>query len=143
MVRSGQDVTDAELAVMRVLWELGASTIRDITPLVYSKNTDSDYATVKKLLSRLEFKKFVRRQREKTAHVFEALVSRDQLVERRLNDLANDLCDGSQTPLLMTLLQNQEITPRQEKVLRDLIDQISATKPESNPKRKSKRRTEK
>ena len=139
MVRSGQDVTEAELAVMRVLWDQGASTIRQITPLVYEKNTESDYATVKKLLSRLEGKKFVRRQREQAAHVFHALVSRDELVQRRLNDLANDLCDGSQTPLLMTLLQNQSISPSQEKSLRDLINQISSDK----PKRKSKRGSDK
>ncbi len=128
MARNSQDVTDAELSVLRVLWDHGSSTIRDITAEIYPDNSESDYATVKKLLSRLENKKFVARNRQHLAHQFEAIISRDDLVGRRLRVLADNLCDGSQTPLLMHLISSEQITPQQQQKLRDLIDEISSNK---------------
>ena len=115
---------------MRVLWQNGASTIRDITAEIYPDKTESDYATVKKLLSRLENKKFVARNRQQLAHQFEAIVSLDDLLGRRLQVLADNLCDGSQTPLLMHLISNEQVTPQQLKKLRNLIDEISSGKPD-------------
>ena len=125
MARNSQDVTDAELSVLRVLWEKGSSTIRDITALIYPEESESDYATVKKLLSRLENKKFVARNRQHLAHQFEATISLDELVGRRLQELADNLCDGSQTPLLMHLISSEKVTPQQKQKLRDLIEEIS------------------
>ena len=138
MVRTGQDVTDAELSVLRVLWKCGACTIRQITEQVYPNNSESDYATVKKLLSRLEKKQFVLRRRDNAAHQFEAIVSVDDLVGRRLRELADNLCGGSSTPLLMHLLSHDDITPQQQKKLRDLIDQMAKSK---SKKRKTRGKT--
>ena len=63
MTRKKKDVTDAELALLQVLWESGGLTIRDLTDAVYPEGGESDYATVKKLLARLESKGFVHRDR--------------------------------------------------------------------------------
>src|SRR5262249_10192887 len=56
MARTPPDVTDAELAVLQVLWDRGPATIRELTPLLYPDVTDASYATVQKLLERLEAK---------------------------------------------------------------------------------------
>ena len=61
MVRTAQDVTEAELALLQALWERGASTIRELVGLVYGDGGVSTYATVQKLLDRLESKGFVAR----------------------------------------------------------------------------------
>ncbi len=137
MPRNSQDVTDAELAVLRVLWEQGATSIREITEQVYSRNTESDYATVKKLLARLERKEFVSRDRSQLAHTFSASVTLDELLARRLQGIADNLCEGSQTPLLMQLIRNEGVTPNQRKKLRDLIDEISNTTTDKSKKRRS------
>ena len=63
MARTPQDITDAELAVLQVLWEQGPATIRRITELLYPQGGTSHYATVQKLLERLETKACVRRDR--------------------------------------------------------------------------------
>ncbi len=125
MTKSPRDVTEAELAVLRVLWDRGQSSVREITETVYGSGDVSDYSTVKKLLLRLEKKYFVTRSREKVPHRFEAATSRDDLLSRRLKTLADDLCDGSQTPLLMNLLQGEEVSDEQRQTLRDLIEGIS------------------
>ena len=54
MARAPQDVTEAELALLRVLWDRGPSTIRQLTEVVYGPGDASSYATVQKLLDRLE-----------------------------------------------------------------------------------------
>ncbi len=51
-----KDVTDAELAVLQTLWDRGRSTIRQITELLYQDGSDASYATVQKLLERLQEK---------------------------------------------------------------------------------------
>ena len=54
MARTPQDVTDAELAVLQILWDGGAATIRQLTDVLYPGGGTAQYATVQKLLERLE-----------------------------------------------------------------------------------------
>ncbi len=125
MGRKPQDVTDAELAVLKVLWNSGSATIRRITDELYPRQSESDYATVKKLLARLERKRFVTRNRKQMAHTFQARLTRDQLLGQRLEGLANNLCDGSSIPLLMHLVQKGKISTKQRQQLRALIRTLS------------------
>ena len=126
MVRKKKDVTDAELAVMEQLWLTGGATIRTLTDEIYPSGGDSEYATVKKLLARLSEKKFVRRDESQHAHRYEPAVSKEDLIGRRLQDLADTLCDGSKTPLLMHLLSNEKLPAKDRKQLQQLVDKLSA-----------------
>ena len=56
MARTPQDITDAELAVLQVLWHAGATTIRQLTDTLYPQGGSAHYAAVQKLLERLEKK---------------------------------------------------------------------------------------
>jgi predicted transcriptional regulator len=135
MARTPQDVTDAELAILEVLWEFGPATIRQLTDRLYPDGSNTHYATVQKLLDRLEVKGFVRHVRGSTVHTFSALVNREDLIGRRLQATAEKLCGGSLTPLLMHLVRAKKLTPRQRQELRDLIDEL-----EQKPKPKGERR---
>ena len=87
-----QDITDVELAILQLLWDHGPATIRRLTDALYPQGKASHYATVQKLLERLEAKGFVGRDRTQAVHVFSALLSRDELISRRLQSLAEKLC---------------------------------------------------
>ena len=63
MGRTPQDITDKELDVLHVLWEHGPLPIRRITDVLYPDSRSSYYATVQKLLERLEAKGYVARDR--------------------------------------------------------------------------------
>src|SRR5437870_4599997 len=104
MARTPQDITDAELAILQVLWDEGAASIRQLTGALYPDGRVSHYATVQKLLERLEAKSCVRRDRSAAVHVFDAAVSREDLIGRRLQTMAEKLCGGSLTPLLTHLV---------------------------------------
>lgn len=124
MARTPQDITDAELAVMQVLWDAGPATIRQLTEALYDDRTAAQYATVQKLLERLEDKQFVKRDRRGAAHTFTAAVGRDDLIGRRLRDVAAKLCGGSLTPLLTHLVRTKRLSARERQELRALIDEL-------------------
>jgi BlaI family penicillinase repressor len=126
MPRTPHDVTDAELALMRRLWDGGPATIRQLTDGLYPGGGPSHYATVQKLLERLGDKGYVGRERRPAGHVFSALVGRDDLIGRRLRAIAETLCDGSLTPLLSHLVRAEPLSEEDRRSLRDLIDRSDA-----------------
>jgi predicted transcriptional regulator len=136
MARTPQDITDAELAVLEVLWDRGASTIRVITEALYPEGKPAQYATVQKLLERLEHKGCAARDRRPAVHVFSARLARDELVGRRLQAVAEKLCGGSWTPLLTHLVQHQKLTTAERRRLRALIDDLS--EPEKDRRKANK-----
>jgi predicted transcriptional regulator len=124
MAKPPSDVTDAELAVLEVLWDRGSSTIRELTDRLYPEGGTSHYATVQKLLERLEAKHCVSRRRGSVPHVFSAAVRRDQLIGLRLQELADKLCQGSMAPLLTQLVQGKRLSPEERRALGDLVGRL-------------------
>jgi predicted transcriptional regulator len=124
MARTPQDVTDTELAILQQLWDHGPQTIRQLTDALYPTGGPAQYATVQKLLDRLEVKQFVSRDRSAAAHRFAPAVQREELIGRRLQDMAEKLCGGSLTPLLTHLVRTRQLSPRERQELRDLINEL-------------------
>ena len=120
-----RDVTDAELDVLRALWENGPATIRTLTDGLYPRGGTSEYATVQKLLERLEAKGNVARRAEGRQNVFRATVRRDELVARRLRDTAEELCDGSLTPLITQLVDAGQLSREELRELRRVVDRAA------------------
>jgi predicted transcriptional regulator len=123
MPRTPQDVTDAEMAVLQVLWDQGPANRRQITDLLYPAGGPAHYTTVQKLLERLEAKGYVASERGNGVRSFTAVVGREELISRRLLDVAEKLCGGSITPLLMNLVRSKPLTAREVAELRALIDE--------------------
>lgn len=119
-----QDATDAELAVLQALWDRGSATIRQLTDALYPGGSDSHYATVQKLLERLEEKGHVARDRTAHAHVFQARTDRDALVGQRLRAMAEKLCGGLMGPLLTHLVRAETLSAQEREQLRALIDEL-------------------
>jgi predicted transcriptional regulator len=124
MDRTLPDVTDAELTVLQLLWDQGPATIRQLTDALYPPGNDAQYATVQKLLERLESKGHVARDRSSHAHRFSALTDRDTLVGRRLRAVAAQLTGGLMAPLLSHLVRAEALTAKERQELRQLIDQL-------------------
>jgi predicted transcriptional regulator len=135
MARTPQDVTDAELAVLQALWEHGPSARRDLAARLYPAAGNAGYTTVQKLLERLRAKGYVAEQPGHAERTFAAAVSREELVGRRLREVADQLCEGSVTALLSNLVRAERLSPRE---LRELSDLLEALK--KQPKTKDQRR---
>jgi predicted transcriptional regulator len=125
MARTPQDVTDTELALLHVLWDRSPATRRQLTDALYPGGGPAHYTTVQKLLERLEAKGCVRTNRGGSMLTFTATVGREELISRRLLDVAEKLCGGSLTPLLMNLVRAKPLTARELQELQDLITELS------------------
>ena len=132
MARTAQDVTDAELALLQVLWDRGPMSVRQLTDVLYPGGRASQVATVQKLLERLESKECVQRNRQEGVYLFAAALDRDALIGRRLQDLAEKLCGGSLTPLLTNLVRVKRLNAREYQELVALLETL-------DPQTKTKR----
>jgi predicted transcriptional regulator len=136
MARTPQDVTDTELAILQVLWDQGSCTRRQITDVLYPRGGPAQYATVQKLLERLEAKGLVAaKNRGQGVLTFAVTIDRDELISRKLQDVAEKLCGGSLTPLLMNLVRAKPLTARELDELRSVIEECR-----QKTKRKGERR---
>jgi predicted transcriptional regulator len=124
MARTPQDVTEAELSVLQALWRGEPATVRQLTESLYPEGGPTQVATVQKLLERLERKGCVVRDRSAPVQTFTAAVDRDELIGRRLQGIAEQLCGGSLTPLLTHLVQGDRLTPEDRQSLRELIEEL-------------------
>lgn len=121
MPRLPQDVTDAELDVLQVLWERGPRSRRQVAETLYGAVRPAQYATVQKLLERLEAKGCVTKECLNGPLTFRPAVDREELINRRLLDVANKLCGGAVTPLVMNLVRAKSLSDRELRELRDFL----------------------
>jgi BlaI family penicillinase repressor len=131
--RPAADVTDTELAMLQVLWERGEATRRQVADALYPGRGESHYATVQKLLERLEKKEFVRHDRREGILVFKANVDRDEFISRRLQGLADKLCGGAVAPLVMNLVRSQPLSAAEVEELYAFLRKRLRRKPRGDP----------
>ena len=122
MPREAQDITEAELAVLRELWRGPALSIRQLSERLSGRRKAARYGTLQKQLERLEAQGFVRRDRSLPVHLFTAAIDREALVGRRVEAMVK-LCDGSLTPIISTLLRNPKLSEQQRLALRALAEE--------------------
>jgi len=139
MPRIPQDVTDAELALLQLLWDHGPSSVRRLAERMYDKSSASQHATVQKLLERLEAKGCVERDRGSWPHTFAAAIERGELIDRKLQQTADKLCDGSIQPLLTHLVKGARLSADQRQSLRDLLDDLEQEKSDKEGRRGGKK----
>ncbi len=124
-------LTEAQFAVLEALWRDGPQTIRQLTATLYPPQTTSDYGTVQKLLEQLEEKGCATRDRSEMAHVFSATADQGDLIDAQLQEMAERLCDGSLTPVLMHLVEGARLSKRDRETLRRLLDEAKQGKSKS------------
>jgi predicted transcriptional regulator len=117
-------VPDSEWAVLEVLWDQGACTVRQLADVLYPTGGPSDYATVHKLLERLERKGYVTRTRREGVFFFQAVLQRDDLIGRQLEALVDKMCGGSLQPLLTSLIKVKRLTRAELRELLTLVDDL-------------------
>ena len=110
--------TDSELAILRVLWERGPSTVRQVHEAVAG---DTGYTTTLKLMQIMADKGLVTRNEESRTHVYQAMAGEAQTQQQLVKDLVDRAFGGSAATLVMRALS--ENTPDDElREIRRLID---------------------
>ena len=116
-------LSDAERDVLKVLWDHGPRTVREINEILKKRGRRWAYTTVATLLQRLVAKQYVASDPSTVPHVYRADVTRDELLESRLKDAADEFCDGRAAPLVLALVQGNRFSAAELARLRRLLDE--------------------
>jgi predicted transcriptional regulator len=113
--------TDAELEILNVLWQRGASTVRDVFEAL-GKTKPIGYTTVLKFMQIMAEKGLVRRDEEQRAHVYTATVPQAETQRQMVSDLLRRAFDNSASQLVMQALANKKTSPEELAEIRRLLD---------------------
>lgn len=119
--------TDAELAILNVLWERGPSTVRDVHDAL-SKTQATGYTTILKLMQIMTEKGLVVRDESQRAHIYEARYSEQRTQRQLLADLVDRAFGGSPAKLVMQALSGRKASSEELGALRELLDRLEGEK---------------
>jgi predicted transcriptional regulator len=112
--------TDAELAILRVLWERGPSTVRQVHEALAGRETG--YTTTLKLMQIMADKGLVTRNETSRTHVYAAKAGEEQTQKQLVQDLVDRAFGGSAAALVLRALSADDATDEQLTEIRKLID---------------------
>lgn len=115
--------TDAELAILRVLWERGPSTVREVHDSL-SRTHDSGYTTVLKLMQIMTDKGLVDRDESQRAHVYTSRLGEQRTQRQLLGDLMERAFGGSPAKLVMQALSTSKASAEDLSAIRSMLDQM-------------------
>ncbi|WP_243302356.1 BlaI/MecI/CopY family transcriptional regulator [Geothrix oryzisoli] len=119
--------TDAELAILRVLWERGPSTVRQVYE-VLSAERELGYTTALKMLQIMHEKGLVQRDVTDRTHVFSATQTQVQTQRTMLDDLLDKAFGGSSLNLVMQALATRKASREELAEIRKMLDQAEGGK---------------
>ena len=120
--------TAAELAILRVLWDRGPSTVRDVTAALQDER-GTGYTTALKFLQIMTEKGSVRRNEEQRAHVYEANQAAEKTKRQLAGDVLQRVFDGSASQLMMHALAGRKGSKEEIEELRRLLDEYERKLP--------------
>jgi predicted transcriptional regulator len=115
--------TDAELAILRVLWDRGPSTVREVHSAL-AATQDSGYTTVLKLLQIMTEKGLVVRDESERAHVYASRLGEQRTQRQLLGDLVDRAFGGSQAKLVLQALAGRKTSHQELREIRALLDEL-------------------
>jgi len=111
--------TDAELAILRVLWSRGPCTVRQVAEAL---GRETGYTTILKLLQIMAEKILVRRDETARTHVYEAAYSEDQTQRQLVTDLLERAFGGSASKLVLQALATSKATPKELAEIKKILE---------------------
>ena len=126
MAKRPLSIPDSELDVLKVLWDRGQATVREVLETLRTAGRQWSYATVATLLDRLETKGVVTSDRSELAFVYRPVISNTEVRQKRVNNLVEKLYQGEPGLLVLHLLKAHPLDPRQAKEVRALLEEMSS-----------------
>ena len=114
--------TDAELAILHVLWDRGPSTVRQVFESL--ANRETGYTTTLKILQKMTDKGLVRRDESSRSHVYEPVARAEPTQRLLVRELLQKAFGGSPGQLVMQALSEKKATAAELADIRRLLDQL-------------------
>lgn len=116
-----KELTERELAVMRVFWDDGPATADEARERLETSGVELAYVTVANVVRGLEDKGFLRQLNSTRPFQYEAARSFDDVSKRLVGDLVERLFDGSRQELLVSVLGRKRLTKKEREFLKQVL----------------------
>lgn len=115
--------TESELEILGILWERGASTVREVHEIL-EQTKDAGYTTTLKLMQIMHEKGLLKRDASSRTHIYEANVNREQTQQQLLNKMIDTVFNGSATQLVMQALGHHKSSPEELDKIRQYLKEM-------------------
>jgi predicted transcriptional regulator len=114
--------TEGELELLRILWDRGPSTVRDLYQEINTTRA-LGYTSVLKLLQIMTEKGLVEREESGKAHIYHPAATQNETQDQLVRDISERLFAGSAAQLAMHALALEPVNDQELEALRSLIEQ--------------------
>lgn len=121
--------TEAELSILKVLWDRGPSTVHEVQEALPS---ESGYTTVLKFLQIMHEKDIVDRKKEGRAHRYWSLLDKESTQHKMLRKFADQLFDGSIQQLMQRAVSSEKVNREDLDELEHLLQELKSQKEEND-----------
>lgn len=122
--------TEVELQILRILWQSGGSTAREVhNALASVEAKETNYSTTVKMLAVMLDKGLVKRDESVSPQVFRAAATRKSTQRRMLGDLIDKVYEGSAMSLVLQALSSRKATPDELNEVRRMLDELEGRSP--------------
>ena len=129
--RRSPQPTEVELAILRVLWERGPSTVREVHAVLLGQRErqDTGYSTTLKMMQVMTDKGLLKRDESRRPQVYRPAVAEDETQRRMVDDLVRRVFGGSARKLVLRAVESEHVTPDELAEIRRLLEQMEGDKP--------------
>jgi BlaI family penicillinase repressor len=127
MRRAQPTLTTQELAIMKVVWRKDETTVRDVYEALQATRPVA-YTTVMTMMRILQEKGYLTKATNDRAHVYRPAKPRQQVIGGMVRDFLDRVFDGASDALLVHLARDNKLTPKQRRIVRQLLDEKESDK---------------
>ncbi|QEH41759.1 BlaI/MecI/CopY family transcriptional regulator [Chitinophaga sp. XS-30] len=115
--------TESELEILGILWERGASTVREVHEIL-EQSKEAGYTTTLKLMQIMHEKGLLKRDASAKTHIYEASISQEHTQQQLLNKMINTVFNGSATQLVMQALGHHRSSQEELEQIRQYLNEM-------------------
>lgn len=120
MRRKTKTLTDQELQIMKVIWERGEATVRDVVAAL-SEQRQIAYTTVMTMMNILEQKGHLKKRQVDRAFVYKPAHAQEQVIGSMVREFVDRVFNGSAAPLLLHLVDEKKLTEKELNEIREIV----------------------
>ncbi len=121
--RKSSRPTDRELTILRILWDKGPSTVRDVNEAM-NKDSNTGYTTTLKLMQIMTEKGLVLRDESQFKHVYRPALTEEKAQKQLVGDLLDRAFSGSAEKLVMRALSAKKVSAKELASIRKMLDEF-------------------
>ena len=115
--------TDRELAILRILWDKGPATVRQVNEAM-NEDEDTGYTTTLKLMQIMTEKGLLVRDESQWRHVYKPAMSQEKTQRHLVTELLDKAFAGSAEKLVMRVLSAKKVSAEELTRIREMLDKF-------------------